>query len=160
MDIKVIKADYNNEQHRKDIPMLLNEYASDAMGSGAELSSEVKNNLVKELSKLPHAFSVIAYVNKKPAGLVNCFEVFSTFLCKPLINIHDLIVSENFREKGISQKMLKKVEDVARAKKCCKITLEVLSNNEIAKAAYQKFGFSDYRLDPKAGVALLWQKPL
>jgi ribosomal protein S18 acetylase RimI-like enzyme len=36
----------------------------------------------------------------------------------------------------------------------------VLSNNEAAKSAYQKFGFSDYELDPQAGTALFWQKLL
>jgi len=38
--------------------------------------------------------------------------------------------------------------------------LEVLSNNEVAKSAYSKFGFSGYELDPKAGAALFWQKTL
>ncbi len=130
------------------------------MGGGKPLNENVKNNLVQELSKLPHAFSVIAYVNDQPAGLVNCFEAFSTFLCKPLINIHDVIVLNKYRGNGISQKMLEKVEEIAREKDCCKVTLEVLSNNEIAKSAYSKFGFSAYELDPKAGVALFWQKPL
>ncbi|MFT5906124.1 MAG: ribosomal protein S18 acetylase RimI-like enzyme, partial [Cryomorphaceae bacterium] len=42
----------------------------------------------------------------------------------------------------------------------CKITLEVLSKNEVAKSAYQKFGFSGYELDPEAGKALFWEKPI
>lgn len=160
MNIKVIKADYLDKQHEKEIPMLLGEYATDPMGGNKPLDEDVKNNLVKELSKLPHAFSIIAYVDGQPAGLVNCFEVFSTFLCKPLINIHDVIVLNKYRGNGISQKMLEKVEQIARSKGCCKITLEVLSNNEAAKSAYRKFGFSDYELDPEAGTALFWQKIL
>ena len=109
---------------------------------------------------LPYAFSVIAYIDGHSAGLVNCFEAFSTFSCKPLINIHDIVVLKKYRCKGVSQKMLNKVEQIARTKGCCKITLEVLSNNEVAKSAYRKFGFSDYELDPKAGTALFWQKDL
>ena len=160
MNIEITKADYLSEQHKKEIPMLLDGYVSDPMGGGKPLNENVKNNLVQELSKLPHAFSVIAYVNDQPAGLVNCFEAFSTFLCKPLINIHDVIVLNKYRGNDISQKMLEKVEEIAREKDCCKVTLEVLSNNEIAKSAYSKFGFSAYELEPKAGVALFWQKPL
>jgi ribosomal protein S18 acetylase RimI-like enzyme len=160
MNIKVIEADYLDKRHEKEIPMLLDEYATDPMGGNKPLDEDVKNNLVKELSKLPHAFSIIAYVDGQPAGLVNCFEMFSTFLCKPLINIHDVIVLNKYRGNGISQKMLEKVEQIARAKGCCKITLEVLSNNEAAKSAYRKFGFSDYELDPEAGTALFWQKIL
>ncbi len=160
MKIEVIKADYSDEKHRKEIPMLLERYAMDAMGGGKPLDSTVKDNLVGELAKLPHAFSIIAYADGQPAGLVNCFEVFSTFSCKPLVNIHDVAVLEEYRSKGISQKMLDKVEQIAKLKGCCKITLEVLSKNEIAKSAYQKFGFSGYELDPQAGTALFWQKPI
>lgn len=160
MNIEVVKADYLNEQHEKEIPMLLDAYASDPMGGGTPLTTEVKNDLVKELSRLPHAFSIIAYINGIPAGLVNCFEAFSTFSCKPLINIHDVFVINEYRGYGISQKMLNKVEEIAKSKGCCKITLEVLSNNMVAKSAYSKFGFSGYELDPKAGAALFWQKQL
>jgi ribosomal protein S18 acetylase RimI-like enzyme len=69
-------------------------------------------------------------------------------------------VLENYRGKGLSHLILEKVEEIARAKDCCKITLEVLSNNAIAKSAYLKFGFAGYELDPKAGSALFWQKTL
>ena len=158
MLVEVIKANYSNKKHAREIPMLLDQYASGPMGGGKPLSEDVKNNLVKELSKLPYAFSIIAYVEGQPAGLINCFEGFSTFLCKPLINIHDVIVVKQSRGHNISQKMLAKVEEIARSKGCCKITLEVLSNNEIAKAAYSKFGFSGYRLGPETGIAQFWQK--
>ena len=160
MNIKIILANYSNEQQEKEIPMLLDGYASDPMGGGKFLDEKIKNNLVKELSKLPHAFSVIAYVDGQPAGLANCFEAFSTFVCKPLINIHDFVVLNEYRGKGISQMMLEKVEEIARSKDCCKVTLEVLSNNEVAKSAYRKFGFSGYELNPEAGFALFWQKSL
>ncbi len=92
MDIKIIKADYLNEEHAKEIAVLMNSYASDPMGGGKPLTKEVRNNLSQELSKLPYAFSIISYVNGIAAGLVTCFELFSTFSCKPLINIHDIIV--------------------------------------------------------------------
>jgi len=160
MNIEITEANYLSEQHAKAIPMLLDRYASDPMGGGEPLDENVKNSLVEKLSKLPHAFSIIAYVDDQPVGLVNCFEAFSTFSGKPLINIHDVIVLNEYRGNGISQKMLDKVEEIAKSKDCCKVTLEVLSNNEIAKAAYSKFGFSGYELDPKAGVALFWQKQL
>ncbi|VAW57771.1 Histone acetyltransferase HPA2 and related acetyltransferases [hydrothermal vent metagenome] len=160
MNIEIIKADYLKLQHQEEIPQLLEAYALDPMGGGKRLNADVKNNLVKALSALPHAFSIIAYVDGTPAGLVNCFEGFSTFSCKPLINIHDLVVIKKFRGHGISQKLLDKVETIANAKGCCKITLEVLSNNKTAKLAYAKFGFFDYQLDPKAGSALFWQKSL
>jgi ribosomal protein S18 acetylase RimI-like enzyme len=110
------------------------------------------------LSKLSYAFSIICYVNNKPAGLVNCFEAFSTFKCKPLINIHDVVVVNEFRGLGLSQPMLSKVEEIAKLKGCCKITLEVLEGNKVAQKSYIKFGFAGYELDPIMGKALFWQR--
>ncbi len=130
------------------------------MGGGKALKEDVKKNLAKQLSKLSHAFSVMAFADGKAIGLINCFEAFSTFACKPLINIHDVIVLKEYRGQGVAQMMLQKVEDVARDKGCCKITLEVLSGNEKAKSSYKKFGFRDYELDPKMGTALFWEKQL
>jgi ribosomal protein S18 acetylase RimI-like enzyme len=110
------------------------------------------------LSKLSYAFSIICCVNNKPAGLVNCFEAFSTFKCKPLINIHDVVVVNEFRGLGLSQPMLSKVEEIAKLKGCCKITLEVLEGNKVAQKSYIKFGFAGYELDPIMGKALFWQR--
>ncbi len=160
MTVEVFKADYHNSQHAAFVVFLLDRYAADPMGGSKPLADSVKQNLIQSLSSIPHAFSVLATVDGKPAGLINCFEGFSTFKCKPLVNIHDVTVLEEFRGLGISQQMLEKVEEIARSRDCCKLTLEVLSNNRVAKLAYSKFGFSDYELDPEAGTALFWQKKL
>lgn len=160
MPTEIILADYHNPQHQQDISALLNAYAQDPMGGGHALPEAVQQNLVSALAERPYAFSLIAYVDGQPAGLTNCFEGFSTFACKPLINIHDLVVLKAFRGKGISLSMLERVEQIARDRGCCKITLEVLSNNQIAQAAYWKFGFGGYQLDPDAGQAQFWQKAL
>ncbi|MGD8711331.1 MAG: GNAT family N-acetyltransferase [Thiohalophilus sp.] len=160
MNIEILKADYSNKAHEKAIPMLLDAYARHTIGGGKPLKDSVKSRLVSELAKLPHAFSVIAYVDGQPAGLVNCFKGFSTFQCRPLVNIHDIVVMDQFRGIGLSQKMLDKVEHIAREEGCCKLTLEVLDNNKIAKSAYRKFGFAAYELKPEMGTAQFWQKLL
>ncbi len=160
MQIDVIQADYQNPKHQAEIPLLLNEYALDPMGGGKPLDDNIKEQLVEELTKVPGALSLIAYMDDEPAGLANCFEGFSTFACKPLLNIHDIMVRKKFRGNGISLILLNKVEEIAHERNYCKITLEVLSNNHVAKSAYMKFGFSDYQLDPKTGNALFWQKSL
>ncbi len=158
MTIEVVRADYLNEQHGNDIGFLLNSYAEDPMGGGSALSPHVRGNLAAELSKRAHAFSLLCYVDNKPAGLVNCFEAFSTFQCKPLINIHDVVVASDYRGLGLSQRMLANVETIAQERGCCKITLEVLEGNLAARQAYLKYGFDGYELDPTMGKALFWQK--
>lgn len=160
MATEVCVIDYSNQQQARDLCALLDDYAKDPMGGGEPLPDSVKANLAAELANFPTAFSVICYIDGKPAGLVNCFEGFSTFQCRPLINIHDMAVVVEYRGKNISQMMLDKVEEIAREKGCCKITLEVLEGNRVARNAYQKFGFDGYELDPDVGKALFWQKKL
>jgi ribosomal protein S18 acetylase RimI-like enzyme len=160
MIIEVVQANYHDPHHQQDIPFLLNAYAVDPMGGGKPLDKPVYNHLVAELAKRDYAFSVIVYVDGQPAGLANCFEAFSTFAGKPLVNIHDICVLREYRGLGLSQQLLGKVEELAQVRGCCKITLEVLNNNEVAKSAYHKFGFAPYELAPSAGSAIFWQKPL
>ncbi|OUR69479.1 GNAT family N-acetyltransferase [Bermanella sp. 47_1433_sub80_T6] len=160
MSINLVNVDYLNSQHAQDLIYLLDSYAQDPMGGGETLNQDVKDNLAKELAKLPHALSLICYVDNKPAGLVNCFEAFSSFMCKPILNIHDVVVLNEFRGQGISQLLLEKVEHMARDRGCGKITLEVLEGNKVAQNSYMKFGFAGYELDPTMGKAMFWQKSL
>jgi GNAT superfamily N-acetyltransferase len=158
--IDIVRVDYQNPQQGNDLVLLLDSYARDPMGGGEPLNQFVKDNLAAELAKRDFGLSLIAYVDNQPAGLLNAFEGFSTFACKPLLNVHDIVVLENFRGFQLSQLLLQELEKIARAKGCCKITLEVLEGNGIAQRAYQKAGFAGYELDPKMGKAMFWQKKL
>lgn len=158
--INIILVDYKNPQQGNDLVLLLDSYARDPMGGGESLSQFAKENLLAELSKRDFGLSLIAYVDNQPAGLLNAFEGFSTFVCKPLLNVHDIVVLEQFRGLQLSQLLLQELETIARAKGCCKITLEVLEGNSIAQRAYQKAGFAGYELDPQMGKAMFWQKKL
>ena len=160
MTIKIIQVNYNNEQQGTHLIEMLDCYANDPMGGNEALSDYVAQNLVHALSNRSDAISILAYVEGQPAGLLNCFEGFSTFNCKPLINIHDLIVATEFRGLGLSTKMLTMVEEIAKEKDCCKLTLEVLQKNVIAINSYRKFGFLPYELDPVMGRAEFWEKKL
>jgi GNAT superfamily N-acetyltransferase len=160
VDINIFVADYANESHAEAIGFLLDRYASDPMGGGAGLDPYIKNKIAAELARLPQAFSILGYAGRQPVALANCFEGFSTFKCKPLINIHDLVVVEEFRGRGISRRLLAKIEDIAKQKGCCKLTLEVLEDNNSARQAYTRFGFAGYELDPLMGKALFWEKAL
>ncbi len=160
MTIEIRLANYDDAADGKLVVELLNAYAEDPMGGGEALAEHTQQNLAKSLANIPHAFSVLAFVDGKPAGLINCFEGFSTFKCKPIINIHDVTVLPDFRGQGLSLKMMDKVEDVARKRGACKMTLEVLEGNKVAQGSYLKFGFSGYELDPKMGQAMFWEKPI
>jgi hypothetical protein len=86
MNIDVSAVNYLNEQNAQDLSDLLSCYALDPMGGATALPVQTLKNLASQLAKVPHAFSFIAYVDGKAAGLINCFEAFSTFKCAPLIS--------------------------------------------------------------------------
>lgn len=160
MDITLSTVDYTNEKQCADLLKLLDNYAQDPMGGGQALSQYTHTHLISRLADMSHALSIIAYFGDKAVGLINAFEGFSTFQCKPIMNIHDIAVEPNYRNQGISQKLLHKLEMTARQKGCCKMTLEVLEGNHIAQQAYLKYGFKAYELDPQVGTALFWEKLL
>ncbi len=158
--IETIIADLKKERYAQDFMTVLNDYAEDPMGGGAPLTDFVKHNLISKLVNLDNHFVVLCYVDEQIAGISNCFYGFSSFKAKPLINIHDFAILPQFRGRGLSKVLLEKVEDVARQNDCCKITLEVLENNDKAKRVYQAFGFEGYELNPEMGKAIFWQKNL
>ncbi len=160
MTVTVITADYFNEQQANDVIKCLSAYALDPMGGAAPLSDYVEKNLIAQLQKRSNVFSVLCYVDGKVAALANCVEGFSTFSAKPLINFHDIVVLKEFRGQGLTQYLFAHVENIALEKGCCKMTLEVLEGNHVAKNAYRKVGFSGYELDPEMGQAVFWQKKL
>lgn len=153
-------VNYRNPKHAADLVELLDHYARDPMGGGKPLDQYVRENLARELSHLPHAFSVIVYEGERAVALANCFEAFSTFKAKPLVNVHDVMVHSDYRGRGLSKMLLDKIEEIAKARGCCKITLEVLEGNVTAQKAYLSFGFAGYELDPTTGKAMFWQKNL
>ncbi len=157
---EIVIADLFLFSHSSAIVFLLNEYAKDDMGGGVELSEHVKINLVAELRKRLGTHAILVFVDGVPAAMALCFEGFSSFACRPLLNVHDLIVVKEYRGRGLSKRLLAKAEEIAIGLGCCKLTLEVLEGNVAAQAAYKASGFAGYELDPKMGNAMFWQKKL
>jgi ribosomal protein S18 acetylase RimI-like enzyme len=158
--IDIIDADLTLPQHAEAVVSLLNQYAMDLMGGKHALSEFTQKNLAAELAKRFSAHVILAFADGHPAGLMIGFEGFSTFACKPLINIHDVVVIEQYRGRGIAKRMLAHMEDIARRIGCCKLTLEVLEGNTVAQTLYRSCGYGGYALDPAMGNALFWQKKL
>lgn len=158
--LTVIQADYANPVHAASIVSLLDAYAQDPAGGGAALSDFVLSNLVAQLALRPQVFSVLALdlTLDKAVGLANCIEGFSTFACRPLVNVHDLAVLPSHRGQRVGEQLLAKVEEIARQRGACKVTLEVLSGNQSANRLYQRVGFAGYQLDPALGSAQFLQK--
>ena len=169
--VTVRRVDYRDPVDAAALVALLDLYARDPMGGGTPLDDDVKARLCSGLAERGEAgqhlgaVSFIAWLpsalpNAAPqaVGLINCFEAYSTFKAQALMNIHDIAVHPAHRGRGVGQALLAAAADHARARGCCKLTLEVLSGNAVALASYQRFGFAGYQLDPAAGQAVFLQK--
>ncbi len=156
--LRICRADYNNPVHAGALVLLLDAYARDAAGGGEPLGDFAKSHLVKELAARPQAFSVLAFDDAQPVGLINCIEGFSTFACRPLVNIHDVAVLPSHRGQRVGEQMLALVDEIARERGACKLTLEVLQGNRSAIRLYERVGFAGYQLDPAMGQAQFFQK--
>ncbi len=158
--ISIKQADLTDPTQANSVIELLNQYAIDPMGGGEALSDFTCKNLISTLKTRQDCLVILAYAEDRAIGLCNCFEAFSTFACKPLLNIHDVYVTENFRGQGIAKKLMQFAEEIARHKGYCKITLEVLSKNKSAQKSYRASGYKAYQLNEQFGTAEFWQKSL
>jgi len=140
MGLTTKQVDYRNPDDGANLIRLLGEYIR--LENGQE-PPEI-DRIPDQLASFPTAFSVLAFQQGNPTaiGLINCFFGFSTFSGKPLVNVHDVIVTHMHRGKGVTGRMLSEVERIAEAHDCCRLTLEVHADNTPALQAYGKFGFS------------------
>ena len=156
----VQRVDYHNPRDSAALCAMLNVYAQDPMGGGAALAPDAMARLCQDLAQRSFAFSFLAWRGDQAIGLANCFEAYSTFKARCLVNIHDLAVHPSARGMGVGMALLAAVQTQALQRGACKLTLEVLTGNTVAQKSYERFGFAGYQLDPGAGHAVFLQKLL
>ncbi|MGV6817694.1 MAG: N-acetyltransferase family protein [Thiotrichales bacterium] len=158
MEFNIVEIELNNPEHASALVGLLNAYAQDEMGGGATLDENVRRNLVPALQQRIDYLGLLVECDGRFLGLLNAFEGFSTFYARPLLNIHDIYIQPEFRGMKLAGSLLNAAEKISQARGYCKLTLEVLSNNEAAKSSYRKAGFSPYELKKVHGRAEFWEK--
>jgi ribosomal protein S18 acetylase RimI-like enzyme len=140
---KIYLCDFKNPMHTQALVGLLAEYMDDDMGGAPPHSVDAQNRLVKELAAHSSAFVLLAEVDGVFVGMATCFVNYSTFRCAPYINIHDLVVSANYRGKGLGKAIMSEIIEIAAQKQYCKVNLEVRTDNEVAMNLYHELGFND-----------------
>ena len=158
--IEIVEADLARAEHQQAVCELLDAYARDPMGNSKPLDEEVRERLVPGLRAHGRALILLAYHGSRPVGIAACFIGFSTFAARPLLNLHDLAVIPAYRGQGVGRRLLAAVEEVARKRGCCKVTLEVLEANHPARKLYEAMGYASPDYDNSAGRALFFAKQL
>ena len=150
----VRRVDFADPHDTRDYLHLLDAYARDPMGGGAALSDTVLERLPRDLRRHPGAYCLMAEQDGEAVGFATCFLGYSTFLARPLLNIHDIAVLPEWRRLGAARHLIAGIETLARELDCCRITLEVREDNAAARRLYQATGF-----EPAEGNQFM-QKPL
>ena len=160
MSVTTRIADLSSVADQEAYLRLLDAYSSDPMGQGKPLEVDVKQRMIPSLQEHPTTLVVFAYNDETPVGFATCFFGFSTFKAKQLINIHDLAVLSECRGNGVGKTLLAAVEQIARERDCCRVTLEVDERNERAMRAYQAYGFEGIDRVSGSGSAFFMKKEL
>jgi GNAT superfamily N-acetyltransferase len=153
MSFLIKQVNYRDDRDAADVRTMLREYARMENHDRWEL-----DQIPELLAEFPTAFSVLAHADSlrsQAIGLVNCFFGFSTFEMRRLVNVHDVIVTREYRGRGVAAAMLHEVERIARSHDCCRLTLEVYADNVAARRAYEKFGFTRDPAHPEVDVHFL-----
>ncbi len=153
--IQVIEADLENPEHQRAVVDLIDGYAGGPMAGHSPLSPEVRQRLIPELRKQANRLILLALIDGRPVGIAVCFEGFSTFNARPLLNIHDLAVHPGYQQRGVGRRLLDEVERRAQERGCCRVTLEVLEKNDVARRLYRSLGFRGDGVDGDANYFLI-----
>ncbi|MEA5129393.1 MAG: GNAT family N-acetyltransferase [Proteiniphilum sp.] len=149
------ECDFTNEADLKAVGTLMNAYIKDQYGGGELLNMSRQLHLVDALNEHPKSIVLLAEIDHVRCGMIVAFENFSTFSVRPMINIHDVIVLEEYRGKGVGKRLMEAIELIARERQCSRITLEVREDNVVAQRLYKKMGFGE-----TAPPMLYWRKYL
>lgn len=143
LPVDIIPFDFENDRHQQALVDLMGEYMADHMGGAEPYTDSQKKQLVEGLKEHPSKIMCLARIGEEYVGLINCFVNFSTFSARPFVNIHDVIVSSQWRNRQIGRRLIERVIEEASGMNCSKVTLEVREDNSNAKHLYASMGFHD-----------------
>lgn len=143
IEINVVQANMADALHVDAIVNMLDAYMRDPMGDQRPFDRSKRDQLIEGLKKLPTTRIFLAYLQGHLAGMVIGFIGFSTFAARPLLNLHDVVVLDEFRGLGVGRHLMEAVIALARNEGCCKLTLEVRKDNLVARSLYRRMGFHD-----------------
>ncbi|MBN1417076.1 MAG: GNAT family N-acetyltransferase [Bacteroidales bacterium] len=141
--LKIFECDFTNPFHCETLADLMNAYITDRMGGGLPYSSEQRRQLIDGLKNHPSRLVLFVALGDKIIGLTTCFINFATFSLKSFMNIHDVIVLQEFRGTGAGRKLMEGVIEHAQKIGCSKITLEVREDNIPAQNLYKSLDFRE-----------------
>ena len=108
----------------------------------------------------PAAEALIGEWDGQPAAYAIYFQNFSTFTGRPGLYLEDIFVKPEYRQRGIGQKILVHLAQIAHQRNCPRMEWVALDWNQPAIEFYEKLGaqqlpeWRHFRMEPPAITAL------
>ncbi len=137
---KAVESDYDfidktfceiNKQHFKMYPYIFKNISS----------QHYDKNYYNEIIAGKMAYLFIAELNGEKVGYIECVKRTFDYREKPIMFINGICVLEKFRNKGIGERLVDKVVELAKLENYFSVELNVYEGNN-AKNFYEKLGFS------------------
>jgi ribosomal protein S18 acetylase RimI-like enzyme len=141
--IEFIVCNLKNTEHQQAFIQLMNIYRNDPMGGVGSMSDELALKLINDLKNHPTFMGFLVKSGEEYIAMANCFTGYSTFKAKPLLNIHDFVVSPAWRGQKVGEFLLNHIASFLREKGYCRINLEVRHDNPGAMNLYKRVGFKE-----------------
>jgi GNAT superfamily N-acetyltransferase len=104
-------------------------------------SAEAKARLRTDcLSATPKFSAFLAQFEGRYVGYIIYYFTYSSFLALPTLFIEDIFVLEEYRGRGVGEKMFSYLKQVAKREGCGRIEFTVLKWNKSAQEFYEKNG--------------------
>lgn len=114
-----------------------------SLDSNGNIDSNLIHDNCRELIKKENSFVIIAEIEGNVIGFVN-FSLRLTILHKsPSALIDELVVTKNFRGKGIGRLLVESAVKKAAELGCCEIEVGTENTNTAARNFYKACGFED-----------------
>ncbi|MDC7242334.1 MAG: GNAT family N-acetyltransferase [Spirochaetales bacterium] len=148
MNLKIELADLSRQQ---DADALLEMLYSFSLEIADEDHTAIRPepSLIENLQDQGISRIYFLKTEEETIGIAVCFRGFSTFRNRPLLNLHDFFIRQEYRKKGYGRRFLQFIEKDAKEQGFCRITLEVYAHNTKAQRVYNRCGFTGNSGDGK-----------
>lgn len=111
---------------------------------GGDRFSHHDNDSFKKVLKNTHNFIFVATDNNKIIGFITFSIRDVVRYPKPIAELDELFVSENYRKHGVGKLLMNEVEKKAKELDCYRLYIESHYDHKTAHKFYESLGYTNY----------------
>jgi GNAT superfamily N-acetyltransferase len=108
---------------------------------GGRVTASVDDLARDGFGAMPHFHALLAEIDGQAVGMLVYLLTYSSWAGRPVLVIHDLFVRKALRGRGAAKALVGRAAQLAREQGCCRVDVNVLEWNDLARGFYQAQGF-------------------